>query len=85
MASMTLYVFESWMMSLDIHFKSQKRKVFFNMNNTATHSLSMLVRVNHLVFETCALTILVLLSYHLMFTYVAQSLDHGISVSFGLV
>ena len=36
---MTSNVFESWMMSLNIHFKSQKRKVLVIMNNFATHLL----------------------------------------------
>ena len=38
MAWMTSYVFESWMLSLNVHFKSQKRKVLLIMNNDATHS-----------------------------------------------
>ena len=36
---MTLDVFESWMMSLTVHFKSLKRKVHLIMNNYVKHSL----------------------------------------------
>ena len=36
---MTSNVFKSWMMSLNVHFISQKRKVFKFMDNHATHSL----------------------------------------------
>ena len=30
-------IFESWMMSLNVHFNSQKRKMFLIMDNFATH------------------------------------------------
>ena len=50
-AWMTSNVFESWMMSLNVHFKSQKRKVLLIMDNYATHSLENVGRVNHVVFQ----------------------------------
>ena len=39
MARITLDVFESWMMSLNVHFKPQKWKVFLIMDKYPTHSL----------------------------------------------
>ena len=39
MASMTSNVFESWMMILNVHFKSQKWKLLLIMDNYAIHSL----------------------------------------------
>ena len=39
MAWMTLDVFKSWMMSLNVRFKSQKRKVLLIMDIYVTHSL----------------------------------------------
>ena len=38
-ACMASYVFESWMMSLNVHLKSQMRKVLVIMDDYATHSL----------------------------------------------
>ena len=38
MALMTSYVFESWMMSVNVHFIPQKWMVFFIMDDFATHS-----------------------------------------------
>ena len=63
---MTSNIFKSWMMSLKVHFKSQKWKVFVFMDHHATHSLSMLVGVNHLDFQPCSWAILLLFFYHLM-------------------
>jgi hypothetical protein len=39
MAWMTSNVFENWMMSLNVHFKSQKRKLILILDNFATHPL----------------------------------------------
>ena len=39
MAWMTSHVFESWMMSLNVNFKSQKQKVLLIMNKYVTHPL----------------------------------------------
>ena len=39
MARMTSYVFESWMMSLDVNSKSQKQKVLLIMDKYVTHFL----------------------------------------------
>ena len=38
-------------MSLNVHSKSQKQKVLLIVDNHVTHSLRMLVEVNHLVFD----------------------------------
>ena len=51
MAWMTSNIFESWMMSLNLHFKLQKQKVLLIMNKYVIHSRRMLVGVNHLVFN----------------------------------
>jgi hypothetical protein len=73
---------------LNVHFKSQKWKVLLIMNIMLPIPLSMLVGVNHLVFN---LTIeQLLLSYHLMLqawcnTWVKEWLFHsklGIRISF---
>ena len=65
-AWVTSYVFYNWMMSLNVHFKSQKWNVLLNMDNSTTHSLSILVGVNHLVFRPCNWPIFIYLSYHLI-------------------
>ena len=57
------------MMSLIVHFKSQKWNALLAMNNYATRSLkhvAMLVGVNHLDLQPCSSEIQLLLSYHLM-------------------
>ena len=64
---MKSYVFESRMMSLDIHFKSQKWKALSTMNNYATHSLKHVDRgessgfptlhlINYCFLTTCIMT-----------------------------
>jgi hypothetical protein len=50
MAWMTSYTFESWMMNLNIYFKSQKHNVLLVRDNHATHSLKYVGRGHHLVF-----------------------------------
>ena len=37
-------VFKNWMMSLNVHLKSQKQKVLLIMDNCATHSLKQVGR-----------------------------------------
>ena len=44
MARMTSYVFESWMMSLDVNSKSQKQKVLLIMDKYVTHFLEQVRR-----------------------------------------
>ena len=39
MAWMTSNIFESWMVSLNVHLQSQKHKVFLTMDNYTTLSL----------------------------------------------
>ena len=57
---MTLGVFKSWIMSLNVHFKSQKWKILLIMNNYSTHSLKQVWFFNLVPKQ------LLLLSYHLM-------------------
>jgi hypothetical protein len=46
-------VFESWMMSLNVHFKSQKRKVLLILGNDATHYLEHVGRGESFGFQPC--------------------------------
>ena len=52
MAYITSNVFESWMMSLNVHLKSQKQKVLLIMDNCATHSLKHIGRGESFGFPT---------------------------------
>ena len=65
---MTSYVFESWMMSLNVHFKSLKHKVLLGMDNSITHSLKHVGRdesfIDRLVCQR--LSNIIIASYHLM-------------------
>ena len=49
---MTSDVFDSWMMGLSVHFKSQKRKVLLIMENYDTHSQKHVDRGDQLEFQT---------------------------------
>ena len=51
-------------MSLDVHFKSQKRKALLIMDNFVTHSLQHVGRGESFGFQTCSSTILLFLIYH---------------------
>ena len=55
MTLMTSYVFESWMMSLNVYFKSQKQKVLLVMDNSTTHSLKHVGRCISFDFSTLQL------------------------------
>ena len=66
MAWMTSYVFERWMMSLNVHFKSQSGMYFQLLRIMLLIPLSMLVGINHLVSQPCIWEILYLLSYLLV-------------------
>ena len=66
MAWMTSNVFECWMMSLNVHFKSQKQRYFYVWTILLLIPLSILVRVNHLVFQPYSWVILRFISYQLM-------------------
>ena len=68
MAWMTSCVFESWMMSLNVHSKSQKRKVLLSMDKFITHSLEDVDRDESFGFRpyNWAILLLLLLSYYLM-------------------
>ena len=50
MVWMTSNEFESWMIRLNVHFKSQKRKALLIMDNYATHSLKHIGRGESFVF-----------------------------------
>ena len=52
---MKSYVYESWMMSLNVHFKSQKQKVPLVMKKYATHSLKHVGRGESFGFSTLQL------------------------------
>ena len=61
--------YENWMMtlmSLDVHFNSQKRKALLLMNKFVTHPLSMLIMVDHLVFNLVIEQYYFCFFYHLM-------------------
>ena len=74
---MKSYVFESWMMSLNVHFKSQKQMVFLIMKIYAPHSFKHVGRGELFGFNPCSWTILPWYSCHLML-HVVQSLDQAI-------
>jgi hypothetical protein len=48
---MTSNVFESWMMSLNVHFKPQKQKALLVIDNYATHSLEHVDKGNSFGFS----------------------------------
>ena len=54
MAWITSNVFEGWMMSLNVHFKSQKRKVILIMDNYVSHSLEHVGRGESFGFRPCS-------------------------------
>ena len=54
MAWMTSYVFESWIMSLNVHFKSQKWKVLLIMVKFVTHSPKDVGRGESFGFQPCS-------------------------------
>ena len=61
MARMTSNVFESWTMSLNVHFKSQKQNVLLIMdNNYATHFLKHVGRGKSFGFPTLQLSIIII-------------------------
>ena len=82
MAWMTSNVFESWMMSLNVHFKSQKWKVLLIMDNYATHSLKHVGRGESFGFSTLQLSNITIVFLPPNVTSVVQPLDQGIIASF---
>ena len=77
---MTSDVFESWMMSRNVQFKFQKRKVLLIMDELLLTPLSMLVGVDHLVFNL-QLSNIIIVFLPRNVTSVLQPLDQGISAS----
>ena len=85
---MALAIFKSWMMSLNVHFKSRMSSYLWTIMLPIPSS--MLVGVNHLVFRPCRWVVLLSFSYHLMLqawcsTWVKEWLFHsklGIRISF---
>ena len=64
---MTSDVFESWMVSLNVQFKSQKSKMLLFMDKYVTRSLVHVgSRGGSFGFQPCSWGILLLRSYHLM-------------------
>ena len=53
MAWITSNVFEGWMMSLNVHFKTEKRKVILIMDNYVSHSLEHVGRGESFGFRPC--------------------------------
>ena len=72
---MTSNVFESWMMSLNVHFKSQKHKVLLIMDNFATHPLKHVGRGESFVFSTLQLSNINIAYVSLNVTSAVQPLD----------
>ena len=65
-AWMTSYVFESWMMSLNVHFKFQKWEVLLNMDRDATHPFKHVGRHESFGFSTLQLSNNIITFYHLI-------------------
>ena len=74
-------VFENWMMSLNVHIKSQKWKVFWNMDNSATYSLKHVGRGESFGFTTLQLSNIIIVVVPPNVTSVVQPLDWGIITS----
>ena len=79
---MTSNVFESWMMSLHVHFKSQKRKVLLNMDNFATHFLKHVDKGESFGFSTLLLSNMTIAWLPPNITSAEQPLDQGINALF---
>jgi hypothetical protein len=72
------------MMSLNVHFKSQKQKVFFIMDNSATHALKHFGRGESFGFPTLQLSNIIISFLPPNFTSVIQPLDQGMNASFNV-
>ena len=59
---MTSYVFESWMMSLSVHFKIQNWKVLLMVDNFATQSLKLVGRGESFGFSTLQMSNVIILN-----------------------
>lgn len=79
---MTSDVFESWMMSLNVLFKSQKWKVFFFMGNFVTRSLEHVGKSESFGFPTLQLSNIIFVFLSPKVKSVVQPLDQGILASF---
>ena len=82
---MTSTVFKSCMMSLNVHFKSQKRKVLVITDNYATHSLMYVGRGESFGYSTLRFDNITMAFLRPNVTSVVQPLDQGNSASFNLV
>ena len=69
-------------MSLNVHFKSQKEKVFLIMDKCATHSLKHVGRGESFGSSTLQLNNIIIAFLPPYVTSVVQPLDQGIIVSF---
>ena len=82
MSWMTSDVFQSWMMRLNVHFKSQEWKVLLIMDNHATHSLKHVGGGESFGFSTLQLSNITVTFLPPNVTSVIQPLDQGIIASF---
>ena len=78
MTWMTSDVFESWMMNLNVQFKSKKQKVLFIMNNYATHSLKHVGRGESFSFSNLQLSNIIIAFLPHNVTSVVQLMDLAI-------
>ena len=81
MAWMTLDVLKSWMMSLNVHFKSQMWKVLLIRDNYATYLLKHVGRHDSFGFSTLQFKNITDAFLPPNVTSVVQPLDHGIMAS----
>ena len=79
---MTSYVFDSYMMSINVHLKSQKGKVILIMDNLATLSLKHVDRGESFGFSTLQLSNITIVFLPPNVTRVVQPLDQGIIATF---
>ena len=81
-AWMALYVFASWMMSLNVRFKYQKQEALLIMDNSITHSLEHVGRGESFSFSTLQLSNITIAFSPPNVTSVVQHLDQVIFASF---
>ena len=79
---MTSNVFESRMMSLNAHFKSQKWKVLIIVDNYVTRSLEHVGKGESFGFPTLQFSNVIIVFLSPNVTSVVQPLDQGIITSF---
>ena len=81
-ALMTPYVFENWMMSLNVHFKYQKWKTLLIMSYYVNRSLTQVDRSESFGLSTLQLSNIIIVLFPPDVTSAVQPLDQGIITSF---